>query len=105
MNFLTNTVQNEKKRIEYMLEEYKKQKATLPKGTLSPKKLGNKTYYYLKYRDGERVVSDYVHPDELEHLSELIDHRKHIDIMIKSLKGELAAADKLLKRHYKSNNH
>ena len=100
MNYLTKAVTIEKDRIEYMLKEYKELKATLIKGTISPKKLHNKTYYYLKYRDGDRVVSDYIHPDNLEKITSEIEHRKHVDIMIKALKEELAAADKLLKRNY-----
>ncbi len=104
MNYLTKTVTIEKARIEYMLKEYKTLKATLIKGTIVPKTLHNKTYYYLKYRDGDRVISDYIHPDDLERIVAEIDHRKHIDIMIKALKEELAAAEKLLKRSYNRKN-
>ncbi len=80
-----------------MIGEYRKVKDSLPKGTLSPKKIGNQTYYYLKYRDGDRIVSDYVHKEDLENLTELIEHRKHTDVMIRSLKDELKKAKSLLK--------
>ena len=97
MNLLTSTVKQEKERIEYMINKYKMLKKQLPKGTLCPKKMGNQTYYYLKYRDGDRIVSDYVHKDNLPWLEEQLDHRKHIDIMIKALKEELNQANKLLR--------
>ncbi len=98
MGILTNTMARECKRIEYMLGKYEEIKSTLPKGTICPKQLGNQLYYYRKYRDGDRVVSDYIHKEDLEELTELIEHRKHIDIMIKSLKRELCTAQKLLYR-------
>ena len=97
MGVLANTVARESKRIEYMIKRYGEVKASLPKGTISPKKLGNQTYYYLKYRDGDRIVSDYIHKDDLAELTEKIEHRKHVELMIKSLKEELSTARKLLK--------
>lgn len=97
MGVLANTVAQESKRIEYMIKRYGEVKATLPKGTIAPKKLGNQTYYYLKYRDGDRIVSDYIHKEDLEELTEKIEHRKHVELMIKSLKEELSTARKLLK--------
>ena len=50
MGILTNTVSKECRRIEYMISEYRKVKDSLPKGTVSPKKIGNQTYYYLKLK-------------------------------------------------------
>ena len=97
MGILTVTVARESKRIEFMLKRYAQLKAELPKGTISPKKIGNQTYYYLKYRDGDRIVSDYIHKDDLEELTDKIEHRKHIDLMIRSLKDELSTARKLLR--------
>ena len=84
-------------RIKYMIERYREIKKTLPKGTICPKKIGNQTYYYLKYRDGDRIVSDYIHKEDLENLTELIEHRKHIELMMRSLKNEMTTAKKLLK--------
>ncbi|MCR5508472.1 MAG: hypothetical protein K6F34_07285 [Lachnospiraceae bacterium] len=97
MGVLANTVSRESKRIEFMIKRYGELKAALPKGTIVPKKIGNQTYYYLKYRDGDRVVSDYIHKDDLEDLTGKIEHRKHIELMIKSLKDELATAKRLLR--------
>ena len=95
MSLLNSTISHEKKRIEYMIEKYKQVKKELPKGTLCPKKMGNQTYYYLKYRNGDKIVSDYVPKENLDWLTEQIEHRKHIDMMIKALKAELATAKKL----------
>ena len=96
MNMLKNTVMQERDRIEYMLNEYKRKLEGLPKGTLSAKHVGTKTYYYLKYRVGKKVVSDYVKKEEVPALSEKLEHKKHIKTMIRFLKDELAMADRLL---------
>ena len=92
MGLLTSTVSREIGRIEYMINKYEQVKSALPKGTICEKHIGNKDYYYLKYRDGDRIVSDYIHKEDLENLTELVEHRKHVELMIRSLKDELKTA-------------
>ncbi|HAG68640.1 MAG TPA: hypothetical protein DCL38_01545 [Lachnospiraceae bacterium] len=94
---LTNTFKQERDRIEYMINEYSKRLKELPKGTLSAKHVGTKTYYYLKYRVGKKVVSDYVRKEQLPALKESLEHKKHIKTMLRFLKEELSMADRLLK--------
>ena len=96
MNMLKNTVKQERDRIEYMVNGYLQKLEGLPKGTLSAKHVGTKTYYYLKYRVGKKVVSDYVKKEELPALKEKLEHKKHIKTMLRFLKEELSMADKLL---------
>lgn len=96
MNLILNTVLGEKQRIEYMLQKYMAFLAELPKGTISEKKVNEKTYYYLKYREGKKVVSKYVGKHEVDTLRQQIDRRKHIETMIKSLQEEKTLADKIL---------
>lgn len=92
MGLLTSTVSREIGRIEYMINKYEQIRSALPKGTICEKHIGNKDYYYLKYRDGDRVVSDYIHKEDLKNLTELVEHRKHVELMIRSLKNELKTA-------------
>lgn len=99
MNLILSTVLEEKQRIEYMLQKYAASLAELPKGTISEKKVNEKTYYYLKYRDGKKVISKYVGKQEIDTLRQQIDHRKHIETMIKSLQEEKAIADRILEGH------
>lgn len=54
------------------------------------------TDYYLKYRDGKRVVSQYVSRKEIEKVRALVEKRRHIEAMVKSLQEEKAIADKVL---------
>ena len=95
MNMILTTVLQEKRRIEYMLEKYGKEYERLPKGTISERMVNGKTYFYLKYRDGKKVVSPYIAKDGVEKLRERIEKRKHIEAMIKSLKEELAIANRV----------
>lgn len=96
MNLILHTVMQEKQRIEYMLEKYQSELADLPKGTISEKNVGGKVYYYLKYRDGKKVVSQYVSKKEIDNVRGLVEKRRHIEAMIKSLYDEKAIADKVL---------
>lgn len=96
MNLILSTILEEKQRIEYMLQKYTASLAELPKGSISEKTVNEKTYYYLKYRDGKKVVSKYVGRQEIESLRQQIDRRKHIEKMIKSLQEEKALADRFL---------
>ena len=96
MNLILHTVMREKQRIEYMLQRYQRELDGLPKGTISEKAVGGKVYYYLKYRDGKKVVSQYVSRKEIETVRALVEKRRHIEAMVKSLNEEKAIADKVL---------
>ena len=96
MNLILHTIMQEKQRIEYMLAKYQSELADLPKGTISEKAVGGKVYYYLKYRDGKKVVSQYVSKKEIDNVRDLVEKRRHIEAMIKSLYDEKAIADKVL---------
>lgn len=98
MNMILTTVLQEKRRIEYMLERYREEYENLPKGTISEKAVGDKTYYYLKYRDGKKIVSKYISKADIDILKEQVEKRKHVETMIKSLTEELTIANKILER-------
>lgn len=96
MNLILTTILQEKKRIDMMLQKYQEQLQMLPKGTLSEKKVHGNTYYYLKYRDGQKIISRYVRQTELEDVREQITKRRHIEAIIRSLKEEESIANKAL---------
>ena len=96
MNMIMTTVLQEKKTIEYMLSQYQEKLSTLPKGSIAEKKVKDRTYYYLKYRDGKKVVSQYVPKTKIEEVRKQIEYRKHIESMIKTLQSEVSFANKIL---------
>lgn len=95
MNLIIDTIQKEKTRIEYMLKRYRRINEELPKGSLSESNKNGQKYYYLKYREGKKVVSKYLGKDAGD-MPKLIEKRKHIEAMIKSLEDELRIAEKAL---------
>ena len=95
MNLIIDTIQKEKSRIEYMLDRYRKMMGELPKGTLSISNKNGQKYYYLKYRDGKKVVAKYLGKDA-GNVPALLEKRKHTEAMIKSLENELRIANKAL---------
>lgn len=93
---ILSTIAQEKKRIEYMLTRYQEEYDRLPKGSLSEKKAGTRTYYYLKYRDGKKVVSEYINKSRIDEVRIQLEKRRHIEVMMKSLQEELAIANRVL---------
>ena len=93
---ILTTIAQEKKRIEYMLTRYQAEYDRLPKGSLSEKKAGTRTYYYLKYREGKKVVSEYINKSRIDEIRAQLEKRKHIEVMMKSLNEELAIANRIL---------
>ena len=93
---ILSVIEKEKLRIEYMLLKYQEQYKCLPKGSISEKKVGEKTYYYLKYRSGKKVVSQYISKKSIDVVREQVERRKHIEVMIKSLQEELRIANTVL---------
>ncbi len=92
------SIQKEKARIDFMLTEYERQLAVLPKGSIARKKVGAKEYFYLRYRDGKKVITDYIGKDvaKVENLHTLIKRRRHVEKMIAFLKREHALASRML---------
>ncbi len=95
MNMILDTILREKNRIEYMLGRYRSIINELPKGSLYESNKNGQKYYYLKYRDGKKVVTKYL-GKEAGDMPALIEKRKHTEAMIKSLENELRIADKAL---------
>ena len=96
MNLIISTVLQEKRRIDYMLEKYQEALAGLPKGTLSEKLVNGNTYYYLKYRDGKKVISQYIRKQDVGALRKQIEKRRNIETMIRSLQEEQELAARVL---------
>ncbi len=90
MSIVGLLINKESIRNQKMISEYEDKLISLPKGTIKNKKVGDKTYYYLCYREGKKVISKYIGKDEesLKQVQSLIEERKHIESMLKQLKKE-----------------
>ena len=96
LNLILSTILQEKERIDRMLAKYQEELGTLPKGTISEKKVKQSTYFYLKYREGKKVISRYIPQKDVEAVREQVEKRRHIETMIRSLQEERAIAEKAL---------
>ena len=99
VNLILRTIMQEKERIDRMLAKYQQEVLLLPKGTLSEKKVKQSTYYYLKYRDGKKVISRYIPQKDVETVREQVEKRRHMKTMIRSLQEERSIAEQALEGH------
>ena len=74
-----------------MQKQYSNKIIALPKGSLTTKN----DYYYLQYRIGKKVITDYIgkQKDEIE---QKLEKRKHFEQMLCDLKKEHKAILKML---------
>ena len=93
---ILSTILQEKERIDRMLAKYQEELEMLPKGTILEKKVKQSTYFYLKYREGKKVISRYIPQKDVDAVREQVEKRRHIETMIRSLQEERAIAEKAL---------
>ena len=99
LNLILTTILQEKERIDRMLKKYQEELEKLPKGTNSETKAGQSNYFYLKYRDGKKVISQYIPKKDVEDIRKQVERRRHIETMIRSLQEERAIAEQALEGH------
>lgn len=97
MTIATQIIEKELERNERMIKEYENELLELPKGRLTIKNINSHSYYYLKYRSGEKVITKYVGKDncDISELNDQLDKRKHIEEILKQLKLERKELKKL----------
>ena len=90
MSMLKKVILREETRNANMISEYSNELLTLPKGKIIPKIVNSKTYYYLYYRDGKKVISKYLGKDEkyISQVREQLMRRSQIEEILKRLKEE-----------------
>lgn len=97
MNVLTALLAKEENRNDRMISEYNRELEHLPRGSIKVKKVKDKTYFYVSFRDGDKVISKYVGKNEesVAALREQLIRRKQIEEIIKKLKEEKAQIMKI----------
>jgi hypothetical protein len=94
-------LQDELKRCHEVLNGLRKDISSLPKGAISERKKRYKnkvySYYYLKYRDGEKVISKHIPNSEIQEVKEKLSVRKRYEKEIKSYEKRIAYLNKILR--------
>lgn len=90
MSVILTMLLKEETRNANMISTYYEELAKLPKGTICQKKIKNKCYYYLTFRENGKVVTKYIgkNAEILNSIRERLMRRKQIEEIIKKLKDE-----------------
>jgi hypothetical protein len=97
---ISGMLRDELKRCQEMLDSLEKSVSELPKGTISERKKCYKdkvySYYYLKYREGEKVISKHVPNREVQQILKKLAMRRRYEKEIKSYGKKIAYLNKIL---------
>jgi len=98
LSLLSDMILEESQRNLLMQRDYQNKIEQLPKGTIVRKKVGNHEYYYLKYRNGKKTVTDYIGCDrnKVDDIRTQVEKRKHFEKMLAELEEENKLIDKLI---------
>jgi hypothetical protein len=92
---------DELKRCQEMLDSLEKSVSELPKGAISERKKRYKnkvySYYYLKYREGEKVISKHVPDREVQEILKKLALRKKYEKEMQSYKKKISYLNKILR--------
>ena len=90
---------DELQRSKEILEIKKTRLMNLPKGSIQPRSRRNGVYYYLFYRDGNKVKSAYLGNDQekMEQLREQLEQRKFLELSIKRTKEDIRLLEKAIR--------
>ena len=99
MNVIKGVLFEEKQRSIEMQKSYINEINALPKGSVSIKKIGNKQYCYLKYRNGDKFISQYVgsYENNFEQIKKQVEKRKYFEKLLSELKAEYKMISKVVK--------
>ena len=70
----------------------------LPKGYISKKIIHGKTYFYLQYKDGNKLISKYIKGNDLEALKALLKRREELIELLKKEEAKEKPLNHLSKR-------
>jgi hypothetical protein len=99
MNVILGTLIEEKQRNLNMQKNCIDEIEKLPKGSLSVKRIGKNEYCYLKYRQGERFISEYIGKcdENTDDIKKQIEKRRYFEKLLRDLKEEYKLLTKVVK--------
>ena len=100
MSVVLDAIKENLERNLYMQELYSKNMQSLRKGSLTVKNINGNEYYYLIYRDGEKVKTEYIGikgKTDLKNIKKELKDRKNYRTQILQLKKEEIELRKAIK--------
>ena len=93
MSIVSGILKEELNRLENLRSKYSANLASLPKGALRKRKIGQKVYLYLIARKGDHVVTDYLCQEgspEAARFEEQDAKRREFKLKMKKVKEDIA---------------
>jgi len=92
-------LKEEKERNLEMQKTYLQEIDSLPKGTVTIKNISGNDYYYLKYRQNEKIKTDYLgkNKNKIDIVNKEIKRRKYLQSVLKRLRVEYKQICKIVK--------
>lgn len=97
MSVLMSVLQEELDRLERQQAAYEADLQELPKGYISKKNIRGKMSYYWQYRDGAKIVSQYIPAEEVPGLEEQVRRRKQLEASLRRVKEDRKKLRRVLK--------
>ena len=97
MPIIHDALREEQERLLEQEQAYKQQLAMRPKGRMQNKLMAGKKYPYLTYREGGKVKTRYVKPEELEQVAAQVIQRQQFEKALKSIRADLRVIGKVVK--------
>lgn len=72
-----------------LMKHYQNHLNSLPKGSLSAKKIKGNKYIYLQYREGNKIVGRVLHGDEIQGYRDKIEKRNKYKRLLKDVGGKV----------------
>ncbi|MGO8693454.1 MAG: hypothetical protein ACLQMF_07230 [Rectinemataceae bacterium] len=99
MAVIDSILDEELARLLTLQERLSKEHEALPRGTLVVKSKNGHHYAYRAYREGRRVITDYVGPElsiQVQHLSAALMERRRISAEVKALAADIAKLRRMI---------
>lgn len=97
MSILDGIMQEEYDRLNRIINKLEIEIEHLPKGYISEKRINQRLYYYLQFRELGKVKSVYLKADEVESYRRLIAYRNELLIKLKEMQEDRAKLERVLK--------
>lgn len=96
MSILEEVLAEEYERSERVSRALMAELADLPRGSVRERLINGRSYYYLQYREGSRVRSDYVPREDVGALRERLARRKEVVAALKEQERSRRQIEKAL---------
>lgn len=96
MSVLDEIMREEYDRLNRAINRLKSEIGLLPKGYISEKRINQRLYYYLQYRENGKVKSIYLKGDEVEAYRKAIARRNELLQNLKEMQADREKLERIL---------